>query len=138
MFKFFKKEKQEDFEVTKNFNDYLLYDEKRNLIKIKGNKRPISVNDIQTYSLNYGNKTYNKINLGEAIVKGSLFGTLGILHTGTHTEDYISNINIMIKANNKFYYIIMTIGKIKSSSLFAQRSLKSAEEIITFLNEITE
>ena len=113
------------------------YDEKHNLIKIKiGFKvNIIPVENIQTYSLSFGNKTYNKSNLGKALVGGAVFGLAGIILAGTHTEEYVSNIKIMIKANDKFYFLIMTIGKVKVNAV--RNILNEAEKIIRLLDEIT-
>ena len=132
---FSKKEKVE-FEATRKFMvDMLQYDENRNTIKIKNVKQPIPVESIQTYSLKFGSKTYNKANLGKAIVGGSVLGLAGIVLAGTHTEEYISNIQVMIKADDKFYYIPLTIGKVKAS--VAKGILERAQEMIAFLDEIT-
>lgn len=133
---FFKKREAAEFEATKKFSDYLQYDESRGLVKIKGCKDLISVDQITGYELKYGNKVYNKKNLGTAIAAGALFGVLGIMATGTHEEEYVSNIGITVIANGKHHYIPLTIGKMKMSA--AKGILNMAENIVGFLNEITE
>ena len=132
----FKKKENVEFEATRKFSDYLMYDENRNLIKIKGVKTPIAVEDIQLYQLKYGNKTYDRVDLGEAMVGGALFGVLGIVMAGTHKDEYISNLTIMIKANDKFYSIPMIIGKMKVN--LAKSIVSQAEQMIAFLDEITK
>lgn len=132
---FSKKEKQE-FEATKSFMvNELQYDENRKLIKVKTSKDLIPVSAIETYSLTFGNKTYDKANLGKALVGGAAFGLVGVLLAGTHKEEYISNIKVMIKANGKFYYLPLTIGKVKASA--AEGILNRAQDMIAFLDEIT-
>lgn len=137
MLNIFKKNNESaDFNATKNFmSGMLLVDEERKLIKVKGNKDLIPFAAVQTYSLSFGNKTYNRANLGKAIVGGAVFGLAGVVLAGTHTDEYISNIKIMIKANNKYYYLPLTIGKIKASA--AKGILNSAEGIIAFLDSIS-
>lgn len=132
----FSKKENVEFEATKSFMvDMLKYDEKRNTIKIKNVKQPIPVESIQTYSLKFGSKTYNKANLGKAIIGGSVLGLAGVILAGTHTEEYISNIEVMIKANDKFYFIPLTLGKVKAS--VAKGILDRAQDMIAFLDEIT-
>lgn len=133
---FSKKEKVE-FEATKKFGvNWLQYDENRKLIKIMNVKSPIPVEDIQLYRIKYGNKTYNKANLGKAAVGGAVLGLAGVILAGTHTEEYISNLTVEIKANDKFYYIPLIIGKMKAQA--AKGILNSAEEMIEFLDSITD
>lgn len=132
----FNRKPKEEFEATKAFMvNELLYDENRKLIKVKTSKDLIPVAAIETYSLTFGNKTYDKANLGRAIVGGAAFGLVGVIMAGTHKEEYISNIKIMIKANGKFYYLPLTIGKLKASA--AEGILKRAEDMIKFLDEVT-
>lgn len=134
MFGFKKKEKAgEEFNATVSFSNYLQYDEVRNTIKVMGKGAPIPVESIQLYNLKYGNKTYNKTNVGKAALGGALFGVAGVLLAGTHEEDYLSNLTIEIKANDKFYYIPMIIGKMKMKT--AKGVLTYAEKIINFLDE---
>ena len=131
---FSKKEKVE-FEATTSFGRWLQYDENRNLIKItEGIKKIIPVEDIQLYQVKCGTKTYNKANLGKAAVGGALFGVAGVVLAGTHEEEYISNLNILIKANDKFYSIPMIIGKMKKSS--AKGVIEQADKIVEFLDSI--
>ena len=133
----FSKKVKEEFNATKSFMvDMLQYDENRKLIKIKNVKNLIPVEDIQLYQLKFGNKTYTKTNLGRAIVGGVAFGWVGVVMAGTRKEEYISNIQITIKANDKFYFIPLTIGKVKASA--AEAILHRAEDMISFLDEITE
>ena len=134
LFGFGKKEAIE-FDATKSFGTYLQYDENRQLIKVMNVKQPIPVADIQLYRLKYGNKVYDKANIGKAAIGGALFGVAGVILAGTHQEEYISNLTVEIKANDKFYYIPMIIGKMKVSS--AKNIFASAEKIIAFLEEIT-
>lgn len=135
---FGKKKDKVDFEATRTFmgGDFQ-YDENRRLIRIKNGFQVniIPVDNIQTYSLMYGDKTYTKANLGKAVVGGALFGILGIAAAGARKEEYISNMKIMIKANDKFYYLILTIGKMKLNA--AKGILKTAEDIIVLLDDIT-
>ena len=133
----FNKKKKVEFEATKTFMvDRLQYDEKRSLIKIKNGFQVniISIDDIQTYSLKFGNKTYDKTNLGKALVGGVTFGLVGVILAGTHKEEYISNITISIKANDKFYFLPLTIGKTKYD--VSKGILEEAEHIIKFLDEV--
>lgn len=132
------KKKIKEFEATKTFMvDRFQYDENRGLIKIKNGFQVniIPIDTIETYSLTYGNKTYDKTNISRAVIGGALFGILGILTAGTHKEEYISNMTIMIKANGKFYYLPLIIGKVKYDR--AKEMLQRAEKIIAFLDEIT-
>ena len=81
---FFKKKEKVEFEATKEFkfaNGVLQYDEGRNLIQYKNFpiKEIFSPEDIESYELQYCNKTYNKANLGKALVGGALFGVAGII-----------------------------------------------------------
>ena len=134
---FFKKKENVEFEATKSFMvDMLQYDENRKLIKIKNVKNPIPVENIQTYQLKFGNKTYNKVNLGRTAIGGAVLGLAGVVLAGTHTEEYVNNITIMIKADDKFHFIPLTIGKVKMSA--AKGILDKAEEMIEFLDSITE
>lgn len=132
----FNKKVKEEFEATKSFMvNELQYDENRKLIKVKTSKDLIPVSAIETYSLTFGNKTYDKANLGKALVGGAAFGLVGVLLAGTHKEEYISNIKVMIKANGKLYYLPLTIGKVKASA--AEGILNRAQDMIVFLDEIT-
>lgn len=134
---FGKKKDKVEFEATKSFmGGNFQYDENRRLIRIKNGFQVniIPADSIQTYSLMYGDKTYTKANLGKAVVGGALFGILGIAAAGTHKEEYISNMKIMIKADDKFYYLILTIGKMKVSA--AKGILKTAEDIIALLDDM--
>ena len=136
---FFKKKNTEEFEATKSFMvDKLQYDETRGLIKIKNGFQIniIPVADIQTYNLTFGSKIYTKTNLGKALVGGAVLGVAGVLLAGTHQEEEISNITVMIKANDKFYYLPLTIGKMKAKT--ARGILESAESMIAFLDSITK
>ena len=131
----FKKKESVEFDATITFGRWLQYDETRRLVKItEGIKKVISVDDIKSYQLKYGDKIYNKANLGKAIVGGALFGASGVILAGTHAEEYISNLGIMINVNDKFYCIPMIIGKMKKSS--ATNILKQAENIIKFLDDV--
>jgi hypothetical protein len=133
----FSKKVKEEFNATKSFMvDMLQYDEERKLIKIKNVKNLIPVESIQLYQLKFGNKVYTKTNLGRAIVGGVAFGWIGVVMAGTHKEEYISNIQITIKADDKFYFIPLTIGKVKASA--AEAILHKADDMISFLDEITE
>lgn len=133
----FSKKPKEDFEATKSFMvNELQYDENRQLIKVKTSKDLIPVSAIETYSLTYGSKTFDKVNLGRAIIGGTAFGLVGVVLAGTHKEEYISNIKIMIKANGKFYFLPLTIGKVKAN--VAEGILKRAEDMILFLDDITK
>lgn len=134
----FNKKKTDEFEAAKTFMvDKLQYDEKRNLIKIKNGFQVniIPVDDIQTYSLKFGSKTYDKANLGKAFIGGATFGLVGVILAGTHKEEYVSNITVSIKANDKFYFLPLTIGKMKYEA--SKRILESAESMIRFLDEVT-
>jgi len=134
----FNKKKTNEFEATKTFMvDKLQYDENRNLIKIKNGLQVniISVDDIQTYSLKFGSKTYDKANLSKAFIGGVTLGLVGVILAGTHKEEYISNITVSIKANDKFYFLPLTVGKMKYEA--CKGILESAENMIKFLDEIT-
>ena len=133
----FKKKENTEFEATKTFGRWLQYDENHRLIKItEGIKKIISLEDIQLYQIKYGDKIYNKANLGNMVTGGVLFGVNGILLAGSHTEEYISNLGITIKANDKFYFIPMIIGKMKKSS--AKGILEQAENIVQFLDGVID
>lgn len=141
---FFKKKEKVQFEATKEFkfaNGVLQYDESRNLIQYKNFpiKEIFSPEDIESYELQYGNKTYNKANLGKALVGGALFGVGGVLLAGTHQEEVIKNIQIKFQLKGKKLYYLMPIyqGELKVNGTFAQIFLESAEEIISFLNKVT-
>lgn len=134
MFGFKKKDKVE-FEATRTFGSYFQYDANRQAVKIMATKKIIPVSSIETYQLNYGNKVYTKKNLGSAVVGTAMFGVVGAILAGTHSEEYISNLNILIRADGKFYSIPMIIGKIKMSS--AKGTLRIADEIIEFLDGVT-
>ena len=134
----FNKKKTNEFKATKTFMvDRLQYDEKQNLIRLKNGFQVnvIPIDNIQTYSLKFGNKTYYKVNLGKAFVGGATLGLVGVILAGTHKEEYVSNITVSIKANDKFYFLPLTIGKIKYD--VAKGILQSAEGMIKFLDEVT-
>lgn len=134
---FNKKKKKQEFEATKSFMvNELQYDENRKLIKVKTSKDLIPVTAIKGYSLTFGNKTYTKVDLGRAIVGGAAFGLIGVVLAGTHQEEYISNITVRIKTDDKLYVLPLTIGKVKYN--MAKGILQKAEEMIEFLNSITE
>jgi hypothetical protein len=135
---FNKKQKTtEEFTPTQRFMvDMLQYDEGRQLIKLKGSKDLIPVEDIQSYTLTFGNKTYNKANLGKALIGGAVLGLAGVALAGTHKEEYVSNIKITVKAADKTYVLPLTIGKMKIQA--AKSILDRAEDMIKFLDSITE
>lgn len=131
----FNKKKEVAFEATKAFMvDMLQYDEKRKLIKIKGEKQPIAIEDITGYSLTFGNKTYTKANLGRAFIGGAAFGLAGIILAGTHQEEYVSNIKLTIIACGKPHFILLTLGKVKMNA--AKGILDRAEAMVRFLDEV--
>ena len=134
MFGFFKKKENVEFEATQKITHYLEYDANRELVRF--NKNVFSKNDIQLYRLKFGSKVYNKVNLGRAAIGGAAFGLAGIILAGTHQEEYVSNITLEIKVNDKFYFCPLTIGKMKASS--ARGILDVAEKAIAFLDEITD
>lgn len=139
MFNLFSKKdkKVEEFEATKKFMvDMLQYDEGRKLIKLKGSKDLIPVENIQSYSLTFGSKTYDKANLGKAFIYGSITGLAGVVLAGTHKQEYVSNIKITVKAADKLYILPLTIGKVKIEA--ADGILSRAESMILFLDSITE
>ena len=147
---FFKKKNKTDnpdFEATKSYGNWLQYDENRNLVKVKGYKPLIPADKIKNYSLQYGNKTYTKKNLGSALagglVGGALFGVGGVIAagvmTGSHQDEYITNLRITINIDDEKCPIIvipLIIGKMKIG--LAKYTLQSAESMIAFLDEITE
>lgn len=134
MFGFKKKDKVE-FEATRTFGSYFQYDENRQAVKIMATKKIIPVSSIETFQLNYGNKVYTKKDFGSAIVGTAMFGVIGAILAGTHSEEYISNMNILIRADGKFYSIPLLLGKHKLSS--AKGTLRVANEIIEFLDGVT-
>lgn len=136
---FGKKKNTEEFEATKAFMvDMLQYDESRNTFRIKNgfNKHYIKADDIQTYWLSYGNKKVTRKNMGSVVAGSLVIGALpAMILAGTHTDEYISNLTLNIKANNKFYALPLIIGKMKGTA--AQNILKTAEDMIQFIEEKT-
>lgn len=130
MFGFGKKEKVE-FEATERITNYLEYDANSELVRFDG-KHIFRKSDIQLCRVKYGSKTYDKVNLGRAALGAAAFGIVGYLLAGTHEEDYVSNITFEIKANDKFYYKPLTIGKVKAKN--AKTILEVAEKAMDFLN----
>ena len=128
-----------DFNETKSFMvDMLQYDEVTATFRIKNgfNKTYIKARDIQTYQLKYGAKTVTRKSMG-AVAAGSLaIGFLpALLLAGTHKDEYISNLSLVIKANDKFYTLPLIIGKMKGAA--AQNILNKAEEMINFIEATT-
>ena len=124
------------FEATQQISDYLKFNENTKEFMFKGCKAIIAADDITDYELKYGAKTYNKKNLGTAIAAGALFGVGGILLTGSHQEEYVSNISIAIKTKSNGNILIpLTIGKMKMDR--AKGIIQMAEKMIALLDAQT-
>lgn len=124
---FFKRKEKETFNATKKFmTDVLQYDEIRNLIKITNGFKSdiISVNSINSIKIGFNGKIYNETDT-KTIINGIL--------SGTYKED-IGNIQVRIEANKKFYFAILSVGKLSANK--AERLLTSACEMVNFINSI--
>ncbi|MGM9543604.1 MAG: hypothetical protein ACI3T9_01340 [Romboutsia timonensis] len=133
----FGKKKEDNFEATKDFNGYLKYNDADQVIKIKGYNILIPVSEIADYELNYGNKTITKKNLVTTAAAGAVFGLAGVASTANTSNEYVSNVRISIKTKDGRLYIIpMILGRIKLN--YAKSTLRIAEQIINFLDEITQ
>lgn len=124
---FFNRKEKESFDATKKFMvDTLQYDENRNLIKIKNGFKSdiITVNSINSIKIGFNGKIYNEIDT-RTVINGIL--------AGTYKED-IGNIQIRIEADKKFYFAIVSIGKMSANR--AERLLTSSLEAVNFINSV--
>lgn len=124
---FFNRKEKESFDATKKFMvDVLQYDENRNLIKIKNGFKSdiIAVNSIDSIKIGFNGKVYNETDT-RTVINGIL--------AGTYKED-IGNIQIRIKADKKFYFAIVSIGKLSANK--AERLLTSSLEAVNFINSV--
>ena len=124
---FFNRKEKEPFDATKKFIiDVLQYDENRNLIKIKNGFKSdiISVNSIDSIKIGFNGKIYNETDT-RTVINGIL--------VGTYKED-IGNIQIRIEADKKFYFAIVSIGKLSANK--AERLLTSSLEAVNFINSV--
>lgn len=113
---FFKKKNEIDFEVTKTCH-ILQYDKNHNLIRYKNGLKTtiIPVEDIDKYTLSYED---------------------GYVTEGKYTKKYVKNVWIRITTkSNKLYPIPVFIFKTLEGES-ATRCIKSAEEMIKFLDEV--
>lgn len=124
---FFKHKEKETFNATKKFMvNVLQYDETRNLIKITNGFKSdiISVNSINSIKIGFNGKIYNETDT-KTVINGIL--------SGTYKED-IKNIQVRIEANKKFYFAILSLGKLSADK--TERLLTSACEMVNFINSI--
>lgn len=124
---FFNHKEKESFDATKKFMvDTLQYDENRNLIKIKNGFKSdiISVNSIDSIKIGFNGRIYNETDT-RTVIDGIL--------VGTYKED-IGNIQIRIEADKKFYFAIVSIGKLSPNK--AERLLTSSLEAVNFINSV--
>lgn len=124
---FFNRKEKESFDATKKFMvDVLQYDENRNLIKIKNGFKSdiIAVNSIDSIKIGFNGKIYNETDT-RTVINGIL--------AGTYKED-IGNIQIRIEADKKFYFAIVSIGKLSANK--AERLLTSSLEAVNFINSV--
>ena len=124
---FFNRKEKESFDATKKFMvDTLQYDENRNLIKIKNGFKSdiIAVNSIDSIKIGFNGRIYDETDI-RTVIDGIL--------VGTYKED-IGNIQIRIEANKKFYFAIVSIGKLSPNK--AERLLTSSLEAVNFINSV--
>lgn len=118
---------EEVFNATQSFMiDALQYDKERNLIKIKNGFKSnvFPVSSIDSAKIGFNGKIYNEIDT-RTIIDGILAGTY---------KSEINNIQVRIESNKKFYFIILSIGKMSSDK--AERLLTSACEMVAFINKV--
>lgn len=121
------KKSEEVFNATQSFMvDALQYDEEHNLIKIKNGFKSnvIPVSSIDSVRIGFNGKIYS-----ETDIKTTINGILA----GTYKSE-IHNIQIRIESNKKFYFIILSVGKMLPDK--AERLLTAACEMTTFINSI--
>lgn len=122
---FFNRKEKENFNATKSFMiNILQYDENQNLIKIKNGFKSniIPMDSINSAKIGFNGKVYNETDT-RVVINGILAGTY---------KDDIKNIQIRIEANGKFYFAILSIGKLTANK--AERLLTSACEMVNFIN----
>ena len=123
----FNRKEKKAFDATKKFMiDILQYDENRNLIKIKNGFKSdiVAISSIDSIKIGFNGKVYNETDT-RTVINGIL--------AGTYKED-IRNIQIRIEVDKKFYFAIVSIGKLSPNK--AERLLTSSLEAVNFINSI--
>jgi hypothetical protein len=121
------KKSEEVFNATQSFMvNALQYDEEHHLIRIQNGVKSniLPVNSIDSAKIGFNGRVYNEADT-KTIINGILAGTY---------KSEISNIQVRIESNKKFYFIILSLGSIPSNK--AEQLLSSACEMVTFINNI--
>ena len=130
----FNKKEKVEFNATQIvYPGIVEYDKNQNLLMIKNGLKKDYVNpqDIEDILVNCGNKSVSKKNLGSSLACAAVFGAKGLLLSGYHQVDYISNLTITIITKEKRIVIPLVIGKIKKGN-----QLEIAEKIVGRIEEL--